>query len=300
MRRLKEQLQSFVEYLQIEKNCSDYTMNHYRKDIEQFMVYMKQQSIDRFAAVSYADVRLYLSKLHEKGYARRTVARKLSCLRSFYRFLDREDMISGNPFALASSPKASLRLPHFFYEKELEQLFSVSDLSTPLGQRNQAILEILYAAGVRVSECCGMTLADVDFQIGVALVRGKGRKERYVPIGSFALEAVERYINDGRKTLLNKAKEPTEALFLNYRGGRLSERSVRTVLKGLVDKAALNIHISPHVLRHTFATHLLNAGADLRAVQELLGHAHLSTTQIYTHVTKERLREVYMAHHPRA
>lgn len=300
MRRLKEQLQSFVEYLQIEKNCSDYTMRHYQKDIEQFMVFMKQQSLDRFAAVSYADVRLYLSKLHEKGYARRTVARKLSCLRSLYRFLDREKMIAGNPFAIVSTPKANLSLPHFFYKEELDQLFSVFDVSAPLGQRNQAILELLYATGIRVSECCGLTEADLDFQIGVALVRGKGRKERYVPIGSFALEAIERYIQDGRRTLLGKAQNPTDALFLNYRGSRLSERSVRTVLNGLMKKAALNIHISPHVLRHTFATHLLNAGADLRAVQELLGHAHLSTTQIYTHVTKERLREVYMKHHPRA
>lgn len=295
-----EQLQLFVEYLQIEKNCSDYTVENYRKDIEQFMAFMKQQAIDCFAAVSYSDVRLYLSGLHEQEYARRTVARKLSCLRSLYRFLERERLVETNPFRIASTPKANLRLPEFFYEEELKQLFSVCDISTPLGQRNQAILELLYATGIRVSECCGLQLEDFDFFIGMVLVRGKGRKERYVPVGSFALEALERYIQGGRQILLSKAKEPGKAVFLNYRGERLSERGVRKVLNTLMQKAALNIHISPHMLRHTFATHLLNEGADLRAVQELLGHAHLSSTQIYTHVTKERLRQVYMAHHPRA
>ncbi|HET7616150.1 MAG TPA: tyrosine recombinase XerC [Bacillales bacterium] len=297
---MKEQLQSFVDYLQIEKNCSDYTVMGYRKDIEQFMTFLKQQAIDRFAAVSYADVRIYLSELHAKGYARRTVSRKLSCLRSLYRFMEREGDIVANPFASARSPKAALRLPQFFYKEELEQLFSVFDLSTPLGQRNQAILELLYATGIRVSECCGLRLDDLDFFMGTVLVKGKGRKERYVPVGSYALEALERYLDEGRKTLLAKSGTPTESLLLNYRGGPLSERGVRNILNDLMKKAALNIHISPHVLRHTFATHLLNEGADLRAVQELLGHANLSSTQIYTHVTKERLREVYMQNHPRA
>lgn len=295
-----EQLRMFIDYLSIEKNCSDYTIEQYRKDVEQFMEFAEQQSIDRFAAVSYADVRLYLGLLHQKGYSRRTVAKKLSCMRSLYRFLERESLISVNPFAMVSTPKASLRLPHFLYKEELKQLFSVFDVSTPLGQRNQAILEILYASGIRVSECCGLTLKDVDFFMETLLVRGKGRKERYVPIGSFGLEALERYINDGRLSLIKKSNDPKDHVFLNYRGGPLSERSIRIILNDLVKKAALNIHISPHVLRHTFATHMLNEGADLRAVQELLGHAHLSTTQIYTHVTKERLREVYLKHHPRA
>ncbi|HET7657777.1 MAG TPA: tyrosine-type recombinase/integrase, partial [Bacillales bacterium] len=178
--------------------------------------------------------------------------------------------------------------------------FSVFDVSTPLGQRNQAILELLYAAGIRVSECCGLTMKDIDFFMETVLVKGKGRKERYVPVGSCALEAMQCYIQDGRQSLLEKTDQQTETVFLNYRGGPLSTRSIRNILNDLVQKAAVNIHISPHVLRHTFATHLLNEGADLRAVQELLGHAHLSTTQIYTHVTKERLREVYMQHHPRA
>lgn len=297
---MKKQLQWFVEYLQIEKNCSDYTMINYTKDIEQFMNYMGQQAVEHFAAVSYADVRLYLSELHEKGYTRRTVARKLSCLRSFYRFLEREKLVKNNPFAMASLPKASLRLPQFFYKEELEQLFTAADVAIPLGQRNQAILELLYATGIRVSECSGMKVGDLDFTVGAALIKGKGRKERYVPVGSFALDALDHYLENGRKKLLEKTNEPCDAVFLNYRGGQLSARSVRTILNGLMKKAALHIHISPHILRHTFATHLLNEGADLRAVQELLGHENLSSTQIYTHVTKERLRQVYTEHHPRA
>lgn len=294
------QLQWFVEYLQIEKNCSDYTVRNYRKDIEQFMSYMKQQAIEQFAAVSYADVRLYLSGLHELGYARRTVSRKLSCLRSLYRFLEREQIVESNPFAMASLPKSNLRLPHFFYKEELERLFTVADITTPLGQRNQAILELLYATGIRVGECMDLSLQSLDFAIGVVLVKGKGRKERYVPVGSFALDALQRYVEEGRKLLLERGNESSDALFLNYRGGALSTRSVPNILKDLMKKAALHIDISPHMLRHTFATHLLNEGADLRAVQELLGHAHLSSTQIYTHVTKEHLRQVYSDHHPRA
>lgn len=297
---MNEQVERFIRYLQIEKNCSDHTVVDYRRDIEQFTLFLKQQAIECFAAVSYADVRLYLSELYDKSYARRTVSRKLSCLRSFYRFMEREGLVENNPFAAASSPKADARLPHFIYEEELRQLFTVADAATPLGQRNRAILELLYATGIRVSECCRLTPDDIDPSIGVVFVHGKGRKERYVPVGSFALEALEVYIRDGRQQLLEKKEGETTALFLNYRGGRLSERSIRTILNDLMKKTALRIRISPHVLRHTFATHLLNEGADLRAVQELLGHSHLSSTQIYTHVTKERLRHVYTAHHPRA
>lgn len=295
-----KQLGWFISYLQIEKNCSDYTIENYKKDIEQFNDYMKQQAIDEFAAVSYADVRIYLSGLHEKGYARRTVSRKLSSLRSFYRFLEREQVVDGNPFASASSPKSNFRLPQFFYKEELERLFTVADVTTSLGQRNQAVLELLYATGIRASECSSLTLADMDFTIGVVLVAGKGRKERYVPVGNYALTALEYYVENGRSQLLENNENPTNALFLNYRGGQLSTRSIRNILNELMEKAAMHIHISPHVLRHTFATHLLNEGADMRAVQELLGHRHLSSTQIYTHVTKERLRQVYTDYHPRA
>lgn len=297
---MEKHVQYFLDYLQIEKNSSVYTIKTYQKDIEQFMAFMRQQSINRFAAVSYGTVRVYLSNLHEKKYARKTISRKLSGLRSLYRFLQREGYVEANPFAMASLPKKEQRLPQFFYEEELQQLFNVNDITTPLGQRNQAILELLYAAGLRVSECCGLGIHDIDFTVGTVLVSGKGRKERYTPVGKFALDALQTYINNGRKQLLAKAENSTDALFLNYRGGQLSMRSVRNILNGMMEKATLNLHISPHMLRHTFATHLLNNGADLRTVQELLGHSHLSSTQIYTHVTKEKLRKVYTNHHPRA
>jgi integrase/recombinase XerC len=290
----------FLNYLMIEKNSSPYTIEHYEKDINDFTSFLKQQAIEGFAAVSYVLVRHYLVLLHEKKYARNTVARKISSMRSFYRFLNREKVVEQNPFAMASLPKKAKMLPQFLYEKELEKLFNVSDISTPIGQRNQAILELLYGTGIRVSECCKLQLKDLDLFVEAALVKGKGKKERYVPIGSFAKEALERYINEGRKLLLEKTENKTNCLFLNYKGEPLSARSVRNILNKIIEDSSLNIHISPHVLRHTFATHMLNEGADLRAVQELLGHSQLSSTQVYTHVTKEHLKKIYNNAHPRA
>ncbi|MFE1244517.1 tyrosine recombinase XerC [Fictibacillus sp. NPDC058756] len=290
----------FLNYLMIEKNSSPYTIEHYEKDINDFTSFLKQQAIEGFAAVSYVLVRHYLVTLHEKKYARNTVARKISSMRSFYRFLNREKIVELNPFAMASLPKKAKMLPQFLYEKELEKLFNVSDISTPIGQRNQAILELLYGTGIRVSECCKLQLKDLDLFVEAALVKGKGKKERYVPIGSFAKEALEKYISDGRKLLLEKTENKTDSLFLNYKGEPLSPRSVRNILNKIIEESSLNIHISPHVLRHTFATHMLNEGADLRAVQELLGHSQLSSTQVYTHVTKDHLKKIYNNAHPRA
>lgn len=292
-------MQHFVHYLEVEKNASELTIKSYLQDIEQFQAFMKQEIIQGFDSVTYSSVRLFLTQLHENGLSRRTIARKLSSMRSFYRFLEREHRVRNNPFTTAALPKQAQRLPQFLYQEELGMLFNVEDLNTPLGQRNQAILETLYATGARVSELVGMKIEAIDFDIGVVLVQGKGRKERYVPIGSYALEALETYINHGRKTLI-KGDNSHTFVFVNYRGGQLSDRSVRNILKDQVSKAALTTKMSPHTLRHTFATHLLDAGADLRSVQELLGHSNLSTTQIYTHVSKERLRKTYMNHHPRA
>ncbi|WP_347552728.1 tyrosine recombinase XerC [Pseudalkalibacillus hwajinpoensis] len=296
----KTHIQSFSEYLQIEKNCSPHTISSYLQDIEHFKSFMEQQTIDVLAAVSYADVRIYLTELHERGYARKTAARKISTLRSLYRFLLRENIVEVNPFTMSSLPKQEKRLPQFLYEKELSELFEAPDTSTSLGQRDRALLEVLYGCGIRVSECVALNLEDIDFAIGTIFVIGKGRKERYVPIGSFAIDAIKKYMDDGRVKLLSSGKEATKALFLNFRGARVTARGVRTILDKIVEKASLHVHISPHVMRHTFATHLLNEGADLRSVQELLGHANLSTTQIYTHVTGDRLRNIYMDHHPRA
>lgn len=292
-------LKLFVEYLQMEKNSAKYTIEHYQYEISEFLMFMDEQAIQEVTDVQYLDARLYLTTLFERKLARKTVAKKISCLRSFYKFLLREKYVEENPFALVAIPKAEKRLPEFFYEDELQQLFEACETETPLGKRNKALLELLYATGIRVSECCQVQLNDLDFYLSTILVHGKGRKDRYVPFGSQAKAALEDYISTGRDKLLS-GKDPNDFLFLNYRGGPLSTRGVRKILDGIIEKSALNSNIHPHMLRHTFATHLLNNGADLRSVQELLGHAFLSSTQVYTHVTNEHLRKTYMAHHPRA
>lgn len=221
-------------------------------------------------------------------------------MRSFYLYLEREGIVENNPFSHVTLPKQKRTIPIFFYKEELEELFDVCDLSTPLGQRNQAILEVLYGTGIRVSECQSLRIDNVDFVLNTVLVLGKGNKERYIPFGQHAKDALETYINDGRRKLLEKSNGETDYVFLNARGTPLTARGIRYVLDKVVQEASLTLDIHPHKLRHTFATHILNEGADLRTVQELLGHENLSTTQIYTHVTKDHLRSVYMASHPRA
>lgn len=297
---IKEKLDLFVEYLQIERNYSKYTISSYEDDFEHFMTFMKQQGIASFEDVVYSDVRLYLTVLHEQRLARKTVARKISSLRSLYRFLMREGYRQDNPFSFASLPKKEETIPKFLYAEELEKLFDVCDQSTALGQRNQALLELLYATGIRVGECSQLCLADIDFTVGTVLVTGKGKKQRYVPFGSYAYDSLYTYIQSGRQELCKKHRQESTALFLNAKGAPLTDRGVRYILNEIIEKASLTMRLSPHMLRHTFATHMLDEGADLRTVQELLGHAHLSTTQIYTHVSKERLRLVYTKHHPRA
>lgn len=292
--------QAFVEYLQIEKNASPLTVKYYQNDLETFFKFLKQEAITDLDDVDERVVRVFLTSLYDQNLSRRSVSRKVSAIRSFYKFLDRENLVSANPLIHIHLPKTNSTIPGFLYKEELAKLFEVSDMSSPTGQRNQALIEILYGTGIRVSECQGLRLKDLDFSIGTVFVKGKGRKERYVPFGRFAEIALETYLNEGRVELLKKAKEPTDSLFLNARGSPLTTRGIRLILNKMVDDAALTVHVHPHKLRHTFATHLLNEGADLRAVQELLGHESLSTTQIYTHVTKNRLREVYLKSHPRA
>lgn len=296
----KEFLRAFKTHLSTEKNYSEHTVSAYTRDVVDFSVFLELEGISDITAVDYSTVRLYLTHLYRQRFARNTVARMISSLRSFYQLLIREGYANTNPFTNVSLPKQEQRLPNFLYEEEIASLFEICDITTPLGQRDQAILELLYATGIRVSECFQLDLDHVDFTFGMILVFGKGRKERYVPFGAFALEALQRYIQDGREKLRENSNTDPSALFLNYRGGRLSTRSIRSILQKIVQRTSLHKNVSPHVLRHTFATHMLNEGADLRSVQELLGHAQLSTTQVYTHVTKERLKAAYMDHHPRA
>jgi integrase/recombinase XerC len=292
-------LKLFIEYLQIEKNYSQYTIEHYQHDIREFFMFMSEQGLNSLDDVEYSDTRIYLTKLFNQHLSRKSVARKISCMRSFYKFLLREKIVGDNPFSLVSIPKLEKRLPDFFYEEELAELFKACETDTALGKRNKALLELLYATGIRVGECCKIQMKDVDLSLSTVLVRGKRKKERYVPFGSFAHDALEEYILNGRPDL-QKLKEDHDYLFVNFRGGPLTDRGIREILNKLIEKSALTGKIHPHKLRHSFATHMMSNGADMRTVQELLGHAFLSSTQVYTHVTKEHLRNIYMSHHPRA
>ena len=302
MMSFEQSKDNFINYLKIEKDASPYTIKFYEIDVNNFLLFLQSESIKEFKDVNHVVVRVFLTQLYDKDLSRRSVARVLSCLRSFYSYLEREGLVKLNPFLHVNLPKQATLIPDFFYEAELAELFKVSDVETPLGQRNQALLEVLYGTGIRVSECVGLKLSSIDFSVGTILVLGKGRKERHVPFGEYAKTALERYIENGRKELAqkNKTLDDNEFLFLNARGTPITTRGVRYVLNKIVENAATTVSIHPHKLRHTFATHLLNEGADLRTVQELLGHENLSSTQMYTHVTKDRLRNVYMNSHPRA
>lgn len=293
-----EYLQDYEGYLQIEKNASPNTITAYMKDIEDFAAFLNREGVIQVAKVEYITIRKYLAELNQRDYTRKTIARKLSSLRTFFKFLLRENYIEQNPFQLVSTPRVDKKLPVFMYTEEINELLNRPDETTPLGLRDRAIMDILYASGIRVSELVQLDLASVDFITEAALIRGKGKKERYVNLGKLSLESLADYLDKGRNLLTTDINN--QALFLNRYGNRLTDRSVRRVIDKYVDQLALNKQISPHSFRHTFATHLLNAGADLRVVQELLGHANISTTQIYTHVTKEKLQSIYKDFHPRA
>jgi len=290
-------IDQYINHLKIEKNASMHTIINYNNDILDFWEFIQNNKGD-FLNISHLDVRKYLVYLNEKKYAKSSVSRKLSALRSFYRYLLREQLINENPIKKVATLKQGKKLPKFLYPEEVEELINAPDTNTILGIRDRAILELLYASGIRVSELVTLISKDVDLQMGIILVFGKGAKERYVPIGKHAIYWLEKYVNDVRNQLLNK--KSSEKLFLNYKGNNLSARSIRRIINKYVSKIALAKHVSPHMLRHSFATHLLNAGADLRSVQELLGHENISSTQIYTHVTKEKLRDTYINTHPRA
>lgn len=294
-----EAVKSFLEYMQIEKSYSSYTIQFYKQDIDEFIHFMNEQGIASFKDVEYLDARLYVTSLYEKKYARKTAARKISSLRSLFKYLMREKLVAENPFLLVIQPKLGVKLPSFLYEEEMEQLFLACDVSTPLGKRNRALLELLYATGIRVSECAEIEYKDIDFDFSTVLVRGKGKKERYIPFGDFAREALLTYIDKGRGELVKQSPDHNR-LFVNAKGGPLTSRGIRYILTELMQKATISGKLHPHMIRHSFATHLLNNGADMRTVQELLGHSHLSSTQVYTHVTKEHLRKTYMNFHPRA
>lgn len=287
-------LSEYLEYLKYQKNYSDETIHSYSIDIEEFLDYINSECIN-ICEVGYDVVKAWLIHLDEKKNKSTTVSRKISSLRGFYKYLINNKVMNSNPFSLVSLPKKERHLPRFFYYNELEEMFQVPKLNTALGQRDRLLLEMLYATGVRVSELVNIKVSDINGE--EIKVLGKGNKERIVEFGDYAESILELYLNEGYKSLNVKK---SEYLFLNSRGGKLTTRGVRYILDNIINKTTIDKKISPHMLRHTFATHLLNEGCDLLTVQELLGHESLTATSIYTHITNDRLKEVYFKCHPRA
>jgi integrase/recombinase XerC len=295
-------LAEFLRHLALEKNASEHTVKSYREDLTQALSYFQEQAggKDRLepARLTTRLLRSYLAWLHEQGYAKTTIARRLAAVRSWCRFLCRQGVLTVNPADGLRGPRQDKKLPHFLGEAELTRLLETPPDSTPLGLRDRALLETIYSAGLRVSESVGLNLDDLDCASGLATVRGKGKRERLALLGKNALKAIQSWLSV-RETL-TAGRRPQPAVFLNKNGTRLTSRSVGRLLEKYLAQAGLDPRSSPHTLRHSFATHLLNRGADIRSVQELLGHRSLGTTQIYTHVTTTRLQDSYHHAHPRA
>jgi integrase/recombinase XerC len=305
---MQEYISRFGDYLNYERNVSPHTLRNYMSDLEQFLDFLcpKDPKGNRsefdIRDINHITIREYLATLYQQKRKKASIARKLATLRSFFKFLCREEIIELNPAKLVSGPRLEKRLPRALPIEDMFRFIETPDTDTVLGQRDRAMLELLYATGCRVAELAGCNLGDLDFKRESVLLRGKGRKERIVPFGSKARDALYRYI-DSRGGLLAAAPETrrdTRALFLNYQGTRITTRSIGRMIEKYVRECAMLHDISPHSIRHSFATHMLSAGADLRAIQELLGHASLSSTQIYTHVSMEQIMQVYDKAHPRA
>jgi integrase/recombinase XerC len=291
----------FLDHLTYERNVSVHTVTAYREDLDSFVAFLlndyftiARDSLD-WRKVDHLAVRSYLAHLHRRKLSRSSVARQLSALRSFFKFLMREGVVEANPARGVATPKREKHLPAVLQVTDVALLLEQPDLEDPLGIRDRAWLELLYASGLRISELVGIDLDDMELRARLVKVRGKGSKERIVPFGTKAEQAIRAWLAVRKCTA-----EEDQPLFVNYRGERITARSVRRLFEGYVRDASLRAGVSPHTLRHSFATHLLNAGADLRAIQELLGHASLSTTQKYTHLADWKLIEVYRAAHPRA
>lgn len=292
---LEREIYSFLLFLEKEKRYPETTVLSYQKDLFQFAQYVKKQKIS-YEAMTREEVRKYLKYLDTQKYAKSSISRFLSSLRGFYSYLVRKGKIQNNPFKVIKNPKKEKKLPNFLQPDELNKIFDTIDTSTDLGIRNRLIIELLYATGIRLSELTHLTLQDIDYKAKEIRILGKGNKERIVFFGDYAKKYLLNYLEIRPHFLQGKSNS---ILLLNKQGGSLTNRGVQQIVDKVVQMAALKHHISPHVLRHTFATDLLNQGADLKSVQELLGHASLSTTQIYTHITNERLRSVYLKSFPR-
>lgn len=287
----------FLNYLKVNRRYSSHTILNYSNDLESFFTFTKNEGITNILEIDYKFIRNYINYLDLNKYSTASISRKISTLRSFYKYLLKEELISKNPMIFISNPKKEQKLPKFLYEDEINKLFASLDLKTPKGIREALVLEFLYSTGVRVSELCNVKINDISFNDKMIKIYGKGSKERYVLFGDKLLDMINLYLKSSRPIF---EKDKNDYLFLNDSGCQLHERRVRDIINDIISKSSFSMHISPHVLRHTFATHMLNNGADLKSVQHLLGHEDLSTTGIYTHISNERLRKVYLSSHPRA
>ncbi|WP_338749938.1 site-specific tyrosine recombinase XerD [Bacillus sp. FJAT-52991] len=297
---MKDQLQDFIHYMVVEKGLAKNTIAAYERDLKRYLLYLeKVEQLSSLNEVTRVHIVQFLNELKTEGKSSKTIARHVASVRSFHQFLLREKAVDQDPSVHIETPQTEKKLPKVLNLSEVEALMEAPDRSTPFGLRDQAMLELLYATGIRVSELTSLNLEDIHLTMGFVRCFGKGNKERIIPIGKTAIHVLETYLQDGRPKL-KSAKHTTEALFLNHHGNRLTRQGFWKILKALAQKSNIQKDLTPHTLRHSFATHLLENGADLRAVQEMLGHADISTTQIYTHVTKTRMKDVYTKFHPRA
>lgn len=299
-----EILDKYLDYLKYNKNYSNHTISNYQRDILKFLIYFIEKTnspiSELISKINHHDIREYLGVLHEMNLSKKSVARKIASNKSFWKYLVKEKVMDSNPWTKISNPKIIKKIPNFLTVDEIKSLFEIieTNVREKMALRDKAIYELLYATGIRVSELVQLNLNDLDLHSGELLVLGKGNKERIVLIGSYAKSALKEYISKAREQLLKGKK--TKALFINRGGTRLTQRSVQRNLVNYVHQAGMIKEITPHAIRHTFATHMLEGGADLRTVQELLGHVSLATTQVYTHITKERIQKVFDQYHPRA
>ena len=293
---IEKHIKDFIKYLSNEKRYPETTITSYQKDLDNYSIFIKNKNIN-YKTINKDEIRSYLKYLDELQYSKTTISRILSTLRHFYQYLMINKVVSVNMFKLIKNPKKDKKLPNFLQSDELQKIFDSIDIETPLGIRNRLIVELLYASGLRVSELASLTIDNINIHTKEIRVLGKGSKERIVFFGDYAKKYLEIYLEQSRPILQDKNK--TKVLLLNNNGDPLSTRGIQMIIDNVARDASLKHNISPHVLRHTFATDLLNNGADLKSVQELLGHSSLSTTQIYTHITNERLRSVYLKTFPR-
>lgn len=305
---MQQYIDEFMQHLKYERNLSEHTLRNYASDLEQFYDHIappdrdgNRRQVD-IRALDNLTIREFMASLYEKQKKKSSIHRKIAVLRTFFRFLCREGVLEVNPASMVASPRVERKLPNHLTIEQAIRFIETPDLETVLGQRDRAILELLYASGVRVSELVNLNLPDIDFANQTVRVKGKGRKERVVPFGDHALRALQMYLEVRGELLIEAEPDKIDplAVFMNYQGTRITTRSVGRMIDKYIKICADIHHISPHSLRHSFATHLLDAGADLRTIQELLGHVRLSTTQQYTHVSTDRLMEIYDKAHPKA